>query len=404
LTFARRALPIASVLIILGLVVLLVPPILHLVPTVRASNRTITLIGNLNGWNYTTNHNPPITVVQGDIVTMQLSSTDTKHNFLVDVDNDLYDNSDCPIIDPCSPSFTPGTPTTYTFPVNFAPGNYTYYCTFHPGNMLGRFIVKGFTIASNPASLTLIPGTTATSTITLTNHNAFSGIVGLTASSSPNGPAVSVNPATITMSPTTASATTILTVNATASRPGSYIITVNATSGSSTQATTLAVTVAAPDFSISVNPASVDIAQGAMGTATIALSSINGFSGTANLTARGFPPGHPVSFDPVSVALSSGGAGTSTMTISVPAPSNCPDCAQIIAYFINITATSGSLSHTATVRVNVTLSGSSPSVFANFPLIVVVGSVVVIIAVAGIAGYLMINKKATTDQTNHAVS
>jgi plastocyanin len=249
LTAFRQALPIASVLILLGLVILLIPPSLHLVPSVSASNRTITLIGNSNGWNYTTGRNPPITVVQGDNVTVRLSSTDMMHNFLVDVDNDLYDNSDCPSIDPCSANFSTSGGTSYTFTVNFAPGNYSYYCTFHPGNMVGKFIVKGFTIASSPASLTLVQGMSATSTITLTNHNGFSGTIGLTTSSSPNGPSISVNPSSITMSSTTASATSTLTVNATAgTAAGSYTLTVNATSGSATQSSTLAALVTVPDL------------------------------------------------------------------------------------------------------------------------------------------------------------
>jgi uncharacterized membrane protein len=364
------------------------------------------MIGNSLGWNYTTLRNPPITVVQGDIVTIKLSGTDAAtHNFLVDVDGDIYDNIDCPATDPCSASFTQTMPTTYTFPVNITPGNYSYYCTFHPGNMVGKFIVKGFTIASSPASLTLVQGMSATSTITLTNHNGFSGTIGLTTSSSPNGPSISVNPSSITMSSTTASATSTLTVNATAgTAAGSYTLTVNATSGSATQSSTLAALVTVPDFSINANPASLGMAQGSTKTVTITLSSVNGFSGTVNLTLRGDPTGHTVSLSPASVALSSGGTGTSTVTISVPPPNNCQDCAQISAYFINVTAISGSLSHSAIVRVNVTLSGSPPSVFANVPLIVLVGSVVVTIAVASVAGYLMIKKKATTDQNNHAVS
>jgi len=416
LTALRQAIPIASVLILLGLVTLLIPPSLHLVPNVSASNRTITLIGNSNGWNYTTGRNPPITVVQGDNVTVRLSSTDIMHNFLVDVDNDLYDNSDCPSIDPCSANFSTSGGTSYTFPIKFAPGNYSYYCTFHPGNMVGKFIVQGFTIASDPSSLTLVQGMSATSTITLTNHNTFSGMIGLTASSYPNGPVISLKPSIITMSSTTASATSIVTVNATLSTlAGSYIIAVNATSGSTTQTATLAVTVTGPDFSIDASPASIEVAPGSTGTgtSTITLSSINGFSGTVNLTAEGVPSWYTVSLSPTSVALSSGGTGSSTVTISVPVPMNwtlpndCFHCRPQFSDIFNVTATSGSLSHFRAIgfTANVHLSsGSSPSVFANVPLIVLMGSVVVTIAVASVAGYLMIKKKATTDQNKHAVS
>jgi hypothetical protein len=80
--------------------------------------------------------------MQGDTVTIKLTSTDTTHLFFVDVDRNGV-TPDCPPgLDPCSNSFTPTAPTTFMFQVSFAAGTYTYYCSIHPTMMLGSFVVQ----------------------------------------------------------------------------------------------------------------------------------------------------------------------------------------------------------------------------------------------------------------------
>src|SRR5947199_3131183 len=56
-----------------------------------------------------------------------------------------------------------------------------------------------------------------------------------------------------------------------------------------------------PNFSIVSNPTSLSIMQGSTGTATITLSSLDGFSGTLNLTGTVSPSGPIVSFSPSSM-------------------------------------------------------------------------------------------------------
>ena len=79
MTAVKQSLLVASALILLGLAILLIPPTLHLVPGVRGSNRTVTLIGSASGWNVSTSSNPTIRVVQGDTVMTKLTSIDTTH-------------------------------------------------------------------------------------------------------------------------------------------------------------------------------------------------------------------------------------------------------------------------------------------------------------------------------------
>src|SRR6266704_3468928 len=121
----------------------------------------------------------------------------------------------------------------------------------------------------------------------------------------------------------------------------------------------------APGFSIEANPTSLSFQQGSSGTSIIALTSLNGFSGSLALSGSASPLGPTVSFSSASVTLSSGG-----------------------------TATSGSLSRSATVQVTVGSSDSSPSGALNLPLTLLVGVAVVIMAVVAVTVLLVRRKTA----------
>src|SRR2546425_5593817 len=99
--------------------------------------------------------------------------------------------------------------------------------------------------------------------------------------------------------------------------------------------------VLSPDFSISANPTTVGpLGTGATGTSTITISPINGFTGTVTLSlSRSLG----LSAMPSSNSIM-GGSGTSTLTVSASAPGS---------YNVNVTGTSGTLSHFVTVTVNV---------------------------------------------------
>jgi len=115
---------------------------------------------------------------------------------------------------------------------------------------------------------------------------------------------------------------------------------------------------APPDFSMSASPTTMTVSVGSSGTATIALSSLNDFVGTVDLSASIAPsdttaslsPVKPtVSFSPASVVLAANGTGASTLTVSsslLTTPGT---------YTITVTANSGTISHSATVTVTVSL-------------------------------------------------
>jgi plastocyanin len=111
-------------------------------PSAQGSTVQIRLNGFVNGWNFSTNPNPQITINIGNTVSLTLVSSDAEpHQFLLDLDRDGSTPVNCPTVDPCSIQFT--TSTSYSFTFNFAVGTFTYYCVVHPTTMFGSFVVTG---------------------------------------------------------------------------------------------------------------------------------------------------------------------------------------------------------------------------------------------------------------------
>jgi hypothetical protein len=99
----------------------------------------------------------------------------------------------------------------------------------------------------------------------------------------------------------------------------------------------------APNFALAPSPATLNLTQGASGTATIAVSALNGFSSSVNLrvTVLGSPAGVTASVSPVSVT-GSGAAILSVSTSSATPGGN---------FQIVVSGTSGSLTQTAYVTL-----------------------------------------------------
>jgi plastocyanin len=131
---------LALVLVILSLLALQNSPVSHSgSTTLSPSNVSIHLVGEVSGWNGT---NPTITVTQGDMVSIILTSADTMHQFALDLDRDgaMFIGA-CPTGDTCSALINTGPGTTLTFTASFTPGTYVYFCTFHT-TMVGSFVVR----------------------------------------------------------------------------------------------------------------------------------------------------------------------------------------------------------------------------------------------------------------------
>lgn len=113
----------------------------------------------------------------------------------------------------------------------------------------------------------------------------------------------------------------------------------------------VAVATASPDFSLSVTPGSLSVAQGGSGSAGVSTSVSGGFNSSVALSASGVPAGTTVSFSPASIAAP--GSGSSTMSVAVGA-STTPG-----TYTITVTGSGGGVTHTASVALTVTSAAAS---------------------------------------------
>jgi hypothetical protein len=101
-------------------------------------------------------------------------------------------------------------------------------------------------------------------------------------------------------------------------------------------------------FALSVSPTSQTVQRPNSASYTVALTSVNGYSGGVNLSVSGLPSRTSATFDPVTVVLSPGGTGTSTLVITTQrsGPSG--------TFILTVTGSDGTSSHSQNVTLVVT--------------------------------------------------
>jgi hypothetical protein len=129
---------------------------------------------------------------------------------------------------------------------------------------------------------------------------------------------------------------------------GSYTLTV-ITNGIPSNSETVTV-VPGPIFSLTANPSSLSIAQGASGQTTITVVPENGFTGSVTLSASGLPNGVTAQFNPNPTTTTS----TLTLTASGTATTGTST--------VTITGVSSSLTETTTIQLTVTKTSGGPIV------------------------------------------
>ncbi|RRA48264.1 S53 family serine peptidase [Acidipila sp. EB88] len=193
-----------------------------------------------------------------------------------------------------------------------------------------------FALSASPVTLQLVPGASATTTVTVSPTNGFTAPVDLSVQviSAPAG--VTAELATTTL---TGSAQTTLSISTTSATPGgNFVAAVTGTSNGITH--TAYVQLALPDFTLTATPATLYVNQGASASAAVAVDAINGFSTPVSLALTSLPPFVTGGFSPATTTTSS--------TLTLKAGATAP-------------ATSGSLLHVsgtagATTRVVPSLS------------------------------------------------
>ena len=243
------------------------------------------------------------------------------------------------------PSATTTSTLNLTVPSTATAGTWTLTVTGTSGALratttIGLTIAAAagnFTIAASPASISLSPGGSGASTITVTPLSGFSGSVSFSAAGLPAGVTAAFNPAS-------AASKTTLTLSAAANAaPASGTITVTGTSGTLTSKITIAVTVVAPpSFTLSASPASLSVVSGASGQSSITIGAQNGFTGTVSLAASGLPAGVTASFGAITTAHTSVVTFTATSAAAAATAS------------VTVTGTSGALSARTSIALTIT--------------------------------------------------
>jgi hypothetical protein len=229
-----------------------------------------------------------------------------------------------------------------------------------------------FSLSLGSSSVSVSVGQTQNLTLSTTGINGFSAPVSVVIGGLPDG--VTASPASVTLSPGS-----VQTVTLTASGSAaitSAAVTITATSGGMTHTTVLNLTVTTsavtPDFSVTLAPASVAIAQGATGkTISVNAVSLNGFSGKVSVTLSGLPIG--VTASPSTLSLTPGTAQNITLTAAASAIAGSAT--------VTVTGTSASLKHTAALMLAVT---APPVQNLGFNLVLTPAKTTVTQAAAGI--------------------
>jgi hypothetical protein len=198
-------------------------------------------------------------------------------------------------------------------------------------------VAPGFTLSPSPASVTVLQGSTGTSTISVTDAGGFTGGVTLSATGLPSGVTAS-----FATNPTTGSSVLTLTASSTASL-GASTITIGGTSTSLSASTTIALTVAAPpSFTLAPSASTLAVVQGSSNTDTVTVTGANGFTGSVTLAATGLPSGVTAAF------ATNPATGSSVLTLTASSTATIGGPATV-----TINGTSGTLTASTTIALTV---------------------------------------------------
>jgi hypothetical protein len=225
-----------------------------------------------------------------------------------------------------------------------------------------------FTLQAAPSYVTLSPGGTTTTTVTVVSEFGFSGSVNLGIAGLPTG-------VTASFSPTTTSGTSTLTLTATASATAANdVLTINGISGGISANATVNLTVAAPSFTLQPELTVVTAAQGGSASAYLEILASHGFNGNVTLAATNLPAGVTATFSP-NPATSQANV---LFTVSSTAAAG--------SYPVTLMGSSGSLTSSATITL--TIVAPSFTLSAYGPVTMGQGSSTsVSVAVAGQYGF-----------------
>ena len=237
--------------------------------------------------------------------------------------------------------------------LTFALGSITVSGTVLPFTISDAHKTTGsFLLTISPSVITVPQGMNATSTVSILSAQGFSGTVSLTAQVTSGSVAVTFNPSRVNV-PLGGSATSITTVQAAKNASiGSYniILTGTAVVGKQVLSSSALLTATVnpqADFGVYAYPYSITVVAGFSNSTSIILGSENGFNGSVTLSAT-----VPFGFIGVMggqnpVTITAGATASTSLQVSATAST------LLGKYNITITGSSGYVSHSCTLTVNV---------------------------------------------------
>ena len=205
--------------------------------------------------------------------------------------------------------------------------------------------VASCTLASSPASVTLIVGQKSSTQLSCGSaQGTFSGPLALSVSGTHSGVTAQASPTTLTPG----SATTLTLSSASNTAAGSYSISVAVSGSGFTQTLAIPVTIPAPAFVLSTSATSVSAVAGGAAQMVVSTTPQNGFSASVSFSAAGFPTGVTAAFSSATAAATAGSTLTLTVATSVKAGS----------YPVTVTASGGGVTRTASVSLVVSVPPS----------------------------------------------
>jgi len=207
----------------------------------------------------------------------------------------------------------------------------------------GFGLESDFSISANPTTINMLLGSpNPTSSITTTAIGA-AGTVALSALSTDPGVTATFSPSSITAG----TGSTMTIALAPSVTPGSYGVTVVGTEGVVTHRAEVSIhIIAIPDFSIAADPTGLGVVQGSSAISAVTTAAV-GPVGSVELSASVLPVGPTAVLSPSTIVA--GGVSTLTVTAGYGvAPGR---------YTVIVTGIEGSITHSTSLTVTVTLKG-----------------------------------------------
>jgi hypothetical protein len=215
------------------------------------------------------------------------------------------------------------------------------------GSFSNRLTVYGslsassdFSLSASPAQQSVAPSQSVQYTVTVNPLNGFNGTVAFSVSGLPAGVTSDFNPVTVG-----GSGTTTLTIATTAGAPiGSYPLTIQGASGSTTHSTGVNLSIAQPtNFSVALRPSARTMSPGGTTSYSVDIGAPTAFNTDVAFSVSGLPAGASSQFVPDTRA------GTGTVILLITAA----DTAAKGSYNLTVTATSAGFSRSAPATLTI---------------------------------------------------